>query len=87
MDTIGTANVCPEYEGICNSGASSILLVGVVMCSQVVGYEEATFSDLSIAKMLRKASAKSNNVNIDLLRLCAISGGFKDWALLTGSTR
>ena len=49
MDTVRTTTVCPEYGGICNSGASSILLVGVVMCSQAVGYEEVAFSDLSIA--------------------------------------
>ena len=27
VDTVGTPTVCPEYGGICNSGASGILLV------------------------------------------------------------
>ena len=48
-DTIGTATVCPYYGGICISGASGILLVGMVMCTQAGEYNEAAFSDLSIA--------------------------------------
>ena len=64
--------MCPEYGGICNSGASSILLVGVVMCSQDVGCEEATFCifrTLYCRMMLRKAIEMSNSANIDLLLL------------------
>ena len=43
-DTSGTT-LCPEYGGICYSGASDILPVGMVMCFQAVEHKEATFSD------------------------------------------
>ena len=34
---------------VCNSGASGILPLGRIMCTQAVGHNEATFLDLSVA--------------------------------------
>ena len=61
--------MCPEYRDTSNSEASNILLVGVVVCFQAVGCEEAAFCifrTLYCWMMLRKASAMSNSANIDL---------------------
>ena len=41
--------MCLEYGGIRISGASDILPVGMVMCSQAVEHDKAAFFNLSIA--------------------------------------
>ena len=56
--------MCLEYGCVCNSEASRILLVGVVMCFQAVGCGEA--KPLHCCMMLRNTRAMSNSANIDL---------------------
>ena len=43
------SSLCLEYGGIRISGASDILPVGMVMCSQAVEHDKAAFFNLSIA--------------------------------------
>ena len=47
VDTIGTTAACLEYEGICNLGASGILLVGVALYTWAVEHDVTTLPDLS----------------------------------------
>ena len=49
VDTIGTTAACQEYGGICNLGASGILLVGVALCTWAVEHDVTTLPDLSPA--------------------------------------
>ena len=49
VDTIGTTAACLEYGGICNLGASGILLVGVALYTWTVEHDMATLPDLSLA--------------------------------------
>ena len=49
VNTIGATAACLEYGGICNLGASRILLVGVALCTWAVEHDVATLPDLSLA--------------------------------------
>ena len=49
VDTIGATAACLEYGGICNLGASGILLVGVALYTWAVEHDVATLPDLPLA--------------------------------------
>ena len=61
--TIGTIAVSPQYGGIHISEASSILPVGVVMCT-CVSTTKPHFGPFHCRTRLKKVSTMSKNVNI-----------------------
>ena len=54
-----------KYGGICISGASHILLVGIIMCTQAGEHKEAAFfKSFRCHIELRKVSTTNDNVCI-----------------------